>query len=143
METWIAAFDFSRPAHDAARQAAPLLARSGAKLRLLHVHPPAHLDRKDQSGAVTYGEEEEMRRALRRVADELAAAHPGLDVDVDAVASMSPADAILEEADRVGAAGIVMGTHGRTGLAHLVLGSVAERVVQRASVPVLVGKASA
>jgi universal stress protein A len=31
----------------------------------------------------------------------------------------------------------VMGTHGRTGLAHLVVGSVAERVVRHAPVPVL------
>ncbi|MEO6666471.1 MAG: universal stress protein [Nitrospiria bacterium] len=36
---------------------------------------------------------------------------------------------------------VVMGTHGRTGLAHVLLGSVAERVVQRASCPVLTVKA--
>jgi nucleotide-binding universal stress UspA family protein len=32
---------------------------------------------------------------------------------------------------------IVMGTHGRTGLSHVLLGSVAERVVRRATCPVL------
>jgi nucleotide-binding universal stress UspA family protein len=45
--------------------------------------------------------------------------------------------AILTEAQRVGADLIVMGTHGRTGLRHALLGSVAERVVQRANCPVL------
>jgi nucleotide-binding universal stress UspA family protein len=37
----------------------------------------------------------------------------------------------------VGADLIVVGTHGRTGFAHLVLGSVAERIVRRSPVPVL------
>ena len=35
---------------------------------------------------------------------------------------------------------IVMGTHGRTGLAHLLMGSVAEQVVRKAACPVLVVK---
>ena len=37
---------------------------------------------------------------------------------------------------------IVMGTHGRTGLDHLLMGSVAERVVRQVPCPVLVVKAS-
>jgi nucleotide-binding universal stress UspA family protein len=45
---------------------------------------------------------------------------------------------ILKRAADSGASMIVMGTHGRTGLAHALLGSVAERVVQRALCPVLV-----
>ena len=46
-------------------------------------------------------------------------------------------DTVLEAADDVGADLIVVGTHGRTGFAHLVLGSVAERIVRRSTVPVL------
>ena len=42
-----------------------------------------------------------------------------------------------DEAERWGATLIVMGTHGRTGLAHVLMGSVAERVVQKAPCPVL------
>jgi nucleotide-binding universal stress UspA family protein len=45
---------------------------------------------------------------------------------------------ILKRAAESGASMIVMGTHGRTGLSHALLGSVAERVVQRALCPVLV-----
>ena len=48
-----------------------------------------------------------------------------------------PPEVILGEAEAAGADLIAMGTHGRTGLAHLVLGSTAERVVQRANCPVL------
>ena len=48
-----------------------------------------------------------------------------------------PAQTIVDYAVAVGAGLIVMGTHGRTGLAHLLMGSVAEQVVRTASCPVL------
>jgi nucleotide-binding universal stress UspA family protein len=51
-----------------------------------------------------------------------------------------PASRILEVADQLKARMIVMGSHGRTGLAHLMLGSKAERVVQLAKVPVTIFK---
>jgi universal stress protein A len=46
-------------------------------------------------------------------------------------------DEILAAAHRERADLIVMGTHGRTGLSHLVVGSVTEKVVRQAPVPVL------
>jgi universal stress protein A len=48
-----------------------------------------------------------------------------------------PAAEIIRHARESGADLIVLGTHGRTGIAHVVLGSVAERVVQHARCPVL------
>lgn len=48
-----------------------------------------------------------------------------------------PYDEITATAARIGASLIVMGTHGRTGLDHLLFGSTAERVVRAASCPVL------
>ena len=45
---------------------------------------------------------------------------------------------IVARATATGAELIVMGTHGRSGLAHALLGSVAERVVQHAPCPVLI-----
>jgi universal stress protein A len=53
------------------------------------------------------------------------------------VAIGDPADAIVREANQIGADLIVMGTHGRTGLQHVLLGSVAEKVVRHAACPVL------
>ncbi len=44
---------------------------------------------------------------------------------------------ILQAAQDLGSDLIVMGTHGRTGLAHLVIGSVAEKVVRKSTIPVL------
>jgi nucleotide-binding universal stress UspA family protein len=55
-----------------------------------------------------------------------------------AVITGRPAHAILEHAKAGGFDLIVMGTHGRTGLSHVVMGSVAERVVRKAPCPVLV-----
>ena len=49
-----------------------------------------------------------------------------------------PAQQIVETARKRGADLIVMGTHGRTGIQHLLIGSVAERVVRLAPCPVLV-----
>lgn len=55
-------------------------------------------------------------------------------VDVDS----APAEAIIRTADQLRVHGIAMGTRGRGGVAHMLLGSVAEYVIRRASVPVLV-----
>ena len=51
-----------------------------------------------------------------------------------------PADAVLHAAQEAHVDLIVMGTHGRTGLAHVFLGSVAEKVVRQAACPVLVAR---
>lgn len=61
----------------------------------------------------------------------------GVDVTTT-VASGVPYERILSYAEEADADLIVMGTHGRTGLRHTLLGSVAERVIQNTTVPVLV-----
>ncbi len=54
-----------------------------------------------------------------------------------------PATVIVEEAAELSADLIVIGTHGHTGLKHLILGSIAERVVHAAPCPVLTVRAPA
>jgi hypothetical protein len=61
----------------------------------------------------------------------------GVPVDTSAIAGYCPA-AIYEAAEKEGADLIVISTHGRTGLRHAFLGSVAEGTVRRAGCPVLV-----
>ena len=51
-----------------------------------------------------------------------------------------PVNRILEAAEKIGARMIVMGSQGRTGLAHAMLGSKAEQVVRLAALPVLIVK---
>ena len=138
-ETWIVATDFSECSDAAVLEAARLAAPSKSTLRLFHVHdavnPPRHLAWGDE----TYQLESDLRARLARIGDDVKARHPGIDVEIG-VATGDPAAGILAEADRVEADHIVVGTHGRTGIAHLVLGSVAERVVRAARVPVIVVK---
>jgi universal stress protein A len=55
----------------------------------------------------------------------------------------SPAQVIADTARRSAADLIVMGTHGRTGLTHVLLGSIAEKVVRTAACPVLTVRAAA
>ena len=62
----------------------------------------------------------------------------GLDVTADVSTATGPvADAIVEFAHKVNGDLIAMSTHGRTGPARWVLGSVADRVVRGAGIPVL------
>jgi nucleotide-binding universal stress UspA family protein len=55
----------------------------------------------------------------------------------------SPAESILDVADECGAVAIALATHGRGGLPRVALGSVAERLVEEALIPVLLVRASA
>ncbi|MDR7418654.1 MAG: universal stress protein [Armatimonadota bacterium] len=54
------------------------------------------------------------------------------------IADGAPVDAILERASRDDVDMVVMGTHGRTGISRLLMGSVAEGVLRRAPCPVVV-----
>jgi nucleotide-binding universal stress UspA family protein len=62
----------------------------------------------------------------------------GIAVQVEVVVEDKPAQAILREAEKVHAGLIALQTHGRRGLARLILGSVADKVIRAAHVPVLV-----
>jgi nucleotide-binding universal stress UspA family protein len=55
----------------------------------------------------------------------------------------SPATSVVAAATKLKADVIVVATHGRTGLSHLFLGSVAERIVRTARCPVLTVRANA
>jgi nucleotide-binding universal stress UspA family protein len=81
---------------------------------------------------------EDARRAMHRELEKKAAGlrKTGLKARAVFVAGAA-AHSIVETAAKLPSDWIVMGTHGRTGLAHTFLGSVAERVVRNASCPVL------
>jgi len=94
--------------------------------------------------AATYGfnpgplEQDRERESAGIVATALAQAHVApASVDV-ALVEGRPARAILDAASDARAGAIVMGTHGRSGVRRMFLGSVAEAVVREAPIPVLV-----
>jgi nucleotide-binding universal stress UspA family protein len=76
-----------------------------------------------------------MRETMKRELERVGATGETLVIDG------SPASAIAEQAETLGAELIVVGTHGRTGFSRLALGSVAERVVRAAAWSVLVVRA--
>lgn len=78
----------------------------------------------------------EAKTALQAVADQFEGT--GLKVNQRVEESSSASRGILDAAQVVGADLIVMGSHGRRGLEKLVLGSVAQRVLAAAVLPVLV-----
>ena len=133
--------DFSPPS-DAAMEYARLLAVTfGASLHLLHVidDPAASTAFVADGYAPATSEIRELtlKEARMRLEQQLSAADRlRFRASTDALIGV-PAVAIVDYAFATGASLIVMGTHGRSGLAHLLMGSVAEHVVRTAICPVL------
>ncbi len=142
----LAAIDFS-PFSEAALVWAARAARSfGAPLLALHV---VH----DSASAPGYYEQvKKHKKHLRRIEEAAAEMmsnflermcqqHPKLFDELDQCLVVGlPVHRILEVAETTGARMIVMGSQGRTGLEHLLLGSKAERVVRLSPIPVTIVK---
>jgi nucleotide-binding universal stress UspA family protein len=133
--------DFSAHARPIIEWAAHLAKEHGSRVILLHAY---HLPVEFQQLEGAYLPQDfwanvksEAEQSLAAYRDELTP--QGLDVDV-VVREGYPATVIEEEAERQHADLIVIGTRGLSGLKHLLLGSIAERVVQKAPCPVLTVK---
>jgi nucleotide-binding universal stress UspA family protein len=131
--------DFSEGSDAAMEQAFSLAVTLHAVVDLVHVIEPGILAAPAALGSMPLIDGpalyEEIEKALTVRAEQARAA--GLVCQTDSLQGFPPGE-IVRHARKVGADLIVLGTHGRTGIAHAVLGSVAERVVQRATCPVLV-----
>lgn len=144
IRTIVVPHDFSEYAKAALDVAHELTSALGASLHLLHVlQPPAYAYGSElYSGGPVFDLEDEQRSLLRETQlrlESIAAgyADPKHPVESHVVEGSRIADAIDHEAARLVADLIVMGTHGRTGLAHLLMGSVAESTLRHAPCPVL------
>jgi len=125
---------------------ASIFARSsGTRVTLLRVIPP-HFPLSSpftsHSSHGFQGLEEEKRAAEELLESEaLALREEGLEVEVRVVTGTHPADGILEFAQAEGVDLVAMATHGRGGVARLILGSVADKVIRGGTVPVLLHRA--
>lgn len=133
------AVDFSEASRLAMIEAADLAKGCGAQLTLLHVHEPAV----KAAAEVLVASSAPFDLASVDVARDLAvwkteAERRATTAVKTAVVTGDPVSEILRYARAHGVDLLVVGTHGRTGLRHVVLGSVAERVVRQAPCPVLV-----
>jgi nucleotide-binding universal stress UspA family protein len=82
----------------------------------------------------------EAERYLDRMAQRLH--QQGYRVRTQAVLGAQPASAILDQVEQLGVDGIALETHGRGGITRLLLGSVADKVLRGASVPLLVHRSA-
>lgn len=137
--------DFSENSRIAGRYAQAYAKAFSSDLLVLHVIQswegfPSYQDRfKDDIQQI-------IRKAEESVAAELTLLGDEFSQDAKAVATFSrmgiPAREIVRLADEESVDLIVMGTRGRTGLKHVLLGSVAENVIKISRCPVLVARAS-
>jgi nucleotide-binding universal stress UspA family protein len=142
-KTILVPHDFSTSAHHATAIACEVAKLHGATLVLLHVIDLPYQLSPDavivptETGAPIGIKEYALQSAeahLQEIADRLA--KDGITAS-GAVAIGAPVDEINRAVDHHHADLVVMGTHGRTGIRHLMAGSVAERVVRSSKVPVL------
>lgn len=131
--------DFSETSWEALLEAAELAAGGNTKMVILHVFDPLA----DASGDALLAAPELQQQLVRETEQKLARFRaeaerlaPG-QVTAESVAGEASAE-IVRFVQRGGFDLIVMGTHGRTGLRRLVVGSVTERVVRTAPCSVLV-----
>ena len=140
----LGATDFSDPSLPAVRMAAAEARRRGVRFRLIHcldIDEAAYTAGAGLPGVIAaWPLPQSLIDQLEATARErLTAALGETSVDAEAeVVPGSPAPGILQAAESVATELIVVGTRGKTGLARLALGSVAESVMSRASCSVLV-----
>jgi nucleotide-binding universal stress UspA family protein len=137
----LVATDFSEPSDAALAYGRELARTFGAQLTLIHVAENVAARAYGADGFVFVEPElqHDVEAAARTQADALICDEDRdvLRAETVVVTANSPASAITDFAQRARIDLIVMGTHGRGAMAHLLLGSVAERVVRTAPCPVL------
>src|SRR5512135_2136276 len=129
--------DFSDRSEAALHVAHCLAREHGARLVLLHVAPEEVV-----GGGLPVVPVDP--RFYRDSLNEVRSRAEGPDLKFPVATLLRHGDAaeeILDEAERLGCDLIVMGTHGRTGFARFLMGSVAEAVLRKAPCPVLTVKA--
>lgn len=126
--------DFSEPARKAQRYALALAETFGAELYVFHaVSEDVFIPAPD---AAIVWLDAEVERARKQLSAEFAAVAGPVKTVLE-VRQGNAVHEIVRYADEQNIDLIVLGTHGRTGLSHVLLGSIAEKVVRLATCPVL------
>ena len=131
--------DFSTASDAALPQAEALAKQKSASLLILHVEePPLAYG----SGELYYGLPEPNSERILKMLEDVRPADQTV-AFTHRLAMGDPASEIVRIAAEEGVEMIVLGTHGRSGLTRMLMGSVAETVVRRAPCPVLVYRVAA
>jgi nucleotide-binding universal stress UspA family protein len=140
-ERILAPIDFSEHSRGVVIPARELGSVYHASVDFLHVVPEPNFPvfYELSAGSEVYANLTQLREKAAEALGELVRETPGADVAIDChVRYGEPASEILRFAEERESDLIVIATHGLTGLSHLLLGSVAEKVLRQATCPVLV-----
>ena len=132
--------DFSGTSTHALETAIELAKQLNTKIHLLHVYqyPAFSMPEADLATPIDISIQDDYIKRLRKQLDDLCNKYSDSGIAIDStLAEGVPYVEIVQAAKDINADLIVLGTHGRTGLSHMLLGSVAERVVRSSTVPVL------
>ena len=130
--------DFSDGSIDAFETALERARDSGARLTLFHVHHVPTTVFPDVILPLTPELMQNLQHSVDLVLDQLRERATAAGVDTDCRTSFGTTHLeICSMAEELGVDLIVIGTHGRGGISHALLGSVAEKVVRKAPCPVL------
>jgi nucleotide-binding universal stress UspA family protein len=128
--------DFSESAENALRYAISLAKKYGSKLYVVHVVEPFTYT--TDFGIDYSAQYKDLEASAKKLLDEIVVSIKGNNIAVEgAVLSGEPFVEIIKHVKQKHIDLIVMATHGRTGIEHMLLGSVAEKVVRKSPCPVL------
>lgn len=142
-QSFLVPYDFSTHSSEALAAATNLARRLGGNLHLIHViQPPQYAYATIGTAGAAAMPTVDMAAVSRDAMQSLNAVAEGVKtfsgkIELHVVEGTSIAGSIIEAAEKLGVDMIVMGTHGRTGLSHVFLGSVAERTLRSAPCAVL------
>lgn len=126
--------DFSECTKESLLYAVPFAKQFDARLTLLHVMEPTYLAPSETSALPITETVEAATKRLKQLRDRCAGT-----VQCQTLVRLGYCEhEIIKVAQEEGSDLIILSTHGRTGLARLVMGSTAERVVRRAGCPLLI-----
>lgn len=137
------ATDGSAASEHAAKLAVDMAQTHGAKLTALYVvdpYPYLGIGESNPLGFQAYmsAAHEDAAQAHAKVAALCSQSQAKIDLQARMVEDMTASAGIVQTAKDEGADLVIVGSHGRTGLVRLMLGSVAARVLAEATVPVMV-----
>lgn len=137
MENILIALDFSEYSPEVENRGYALAERLNTSVTLISVIS-RHTDyTRPDTGEVIMDQPEERLLAAQESLAKIKGAHPEIHTRIICFIG-EPKQGIVEAAIQGNPALVVVGTHGRTGLSHLLLGSVAEYVIRHSPIPVLV-----
>ena len=137
--SYLVPVDFSKGSEAALSHAVALAKEDKAKLILIHVIPAAMVYPGEATKFDFYALlERDARENVARLAKRKKL--KPTDYRLILVRGVDPADVIARQARQLRVSMIIMGSHGRTGLQRLLMGSVAERTLRYARCPVLIVK---